>query len=67
MESGETASNLWTKVRIDRARSTQLGADAKDWLENRIHTRVCRDRDDSELHRYQAAFAQDWIALQRRR
>jgi hypothetical protein len=40
-------------------------AHRKDWLEVHVCTRVCRDRDDSELHRYQAAFAQDWIALWR--
>jgi hypothetical protein len=44
-------------------RSAHLGAADKDWLEVHLHAKVCRDRNDGELHRYQAAFAQDWITL----
>jgi hypothetical protein len=37
----------------------------KDQLEARICGQVCADRDDTELARYQAAFAHDWTALER--
>jgi hypothetical protein len=60
---GDNASplNHWPQLN-----AAQPGAADKDRLEVRICARVCRDRDDGELSRYQAAFAQDWIALWRR-
>jgi hypothetical protein len=59
---GDNASplNHWPQ-----SNSASPGSAEKDRLEVRVCTKVCRDRDDSELHRYQAAFAQDWIALWR--
>jgi hypothetical protein len=43
----------------------EWGAEKKDMLERQLCAAVCRDRDDSELARYQAAFARDWTALWR--
>ena len=37
----------------------------KDRLERRVCTEVCLARDDALLARYQAAFANDWVALWR--
>jgi hypothetical protein len=59
---GDNASplNHWPQ-----ANSASPRAADKDRLEARICFKVCRDRDDSELQRYQTAFAQDWVALWR--
>ena len=43
----------------------EWGAEKKDMLERQLCAAVCRDRDDSELARYPAAFARDWTALWR--
>ena len=34
-------------------------------LEHRLCTAICLSRDDTELARYQAAFARGWTALWR--
>jgi hypothetical protein len=49
--------NHWPQV-WDAARS-------KDQLEVRICARVCADRDDAELARYQTEFMHDWTMLER--
>ena len=46
-------------------RGVAMGAEDKDQLEVYICKRVCADRDDAELARYQAAIARDWISLWR--
>lgn len=59
---GDNASplNHWPQ-----ANNASPGAADKDRLEARVCFKVCRDRDDGELQHYQAAFAQDWVALWR--
>ena len=43
----------------------EWGAEKKDMLEHRLCTAICLSRDDTELARYQAAFARGWTALWR--
>ena len=43
--------------------SGEWGAETKDALERRMCAEICRIRDDAELARYQADFAENWIAL----
>jgi hypothetical protein len=59
---GDNASpqNHWPQ-----ARAREWGAEVKDALEWRLCTEICPTRDDAALVRYQAAFAKDWIALDR--
>lgn len=63
---GDNASplNHWPQLNSP-AGGTEPGAWDKDRLEAHICAKVCRDRDDGELARYQAAFAHDWSALWR--
>jgi hypothetical protein len=56
---GDNASplNHWPQPR-----GVAMGAEDKDALEWQVCAKVC---DDAELARYQAEFANDWIALWR--
>jgi hypothetical protein len=46
--------------------SGEWGAETKDALEHRACSEICLPRDDALLTRYQAAFANDWVAPNRK-
>jgi hypothetical protein len=47
--------------------SGESGTENKDALEHRAGSEICLIRDDALLTRYQTEFANDWVALCRRR